>query len=134
VKVICPYCDNPAELVDGTTVYPHRPDLGHLKFWNCAPCNAYVGTHKNSRRHKPLGRLANAELRNWKGFAHGAFDPLWETMVIRDNIKAVKARGRAYKWLAAQLEIDIKDCHIGMFDVAMCKRVVGLCHRTRVIM
>ena len=114
----CPYCGKAAELVDGSYVYPHRYDLAHKQFWVCTPCDARVGCHSNSIQ--PLGRLANAELRGWKMQAHAAFDPIWKR-------KYMRSRGVAYSWLANQLELKKKDCHIGMFGVDMCKRVVEVC-------
>ena len=45
-SVDCDYCQKPAELVTGATIYPHRNDLAHLRFWRCVPCEAYVGCHK----------------------------------------------------------------------------------------
>jgi hypothetical protein len=75
-----------------------------------------VGTHKNSKEHKPLGRLANAELRAAKKRAHAAFDPLWKSGHMK--------RGSAYAWLSDTLGIDKKDAHIGMFDVERCNAVV----------
>lgn len=123
-SVICPYCDAPAALATGAEVYPHRTDLSHKFFWQCAPCGAYVGTHKDSHDHAPLGRLANAELRQWKTRAHAAFDPLWRPGRMR--------RKDAYAWLAKVLEIEVRDCHIGMFDIVQCKRVVEACKAKRI--
>jgi len=67
-----------------------------------------------------MGRLANAELRAAKTYAHRAFDGMWQGGGI--------LRAKAYAWLAKQLGIEVKDCHIGMFDVPMCERVVQLCN------
>src|SRR5436309_3529676 len=39
----CPYCGHFARLVGGDVIYPHRPDLSELWFWQCAPCDAHVG-------------------------------------------------------------------------------------------
>lgn len=118
MKVRCDYCGKPARLVTGLVIYPHRPDLSHLRFWMCDPCSAYVGCHKNSDRHVPLGRLANAELRTWKQQAHSNFDPLWKSGEM--------SRRDAYTWLADQMKLDFKKCHIGMFNVEQCKRVVQI--------
>lgn len=118
----CPYCHNSAHLVTGQIIYPHRPDLWKYKFWLCAPCEAYVGCHKQGDGTRPLGRLANRELRDAKQAAHLAFDPLW-----RNKGKAALSRKEAYAWLAEQLDIDPKDCHIGKFDVARCKAVIAIC-------
>lgn len=97
----------------------------------CRPCDAWVGVHKGT--DQPLGRLANKELRQWKQKAHASFDPLWEAKLQRrrqergPSYKKTWARGSGYAWLARQLGIQIKQCHIGMFDVEMCKRVIGVC-------
>lgn len=48
--VKCDYCGNDAMLVSGRAIYPHRPDLFRLNFWQCAPCDAYVGCHKREGR------------------------------------------------------------------------------------
>lgn len=114
----CPYCGMDAELVGGDVIYPHRPDLHGKMFWSCHPCQAYVGCHDGTIN--PLGRLANAELRAAKISAHMAFDPLWRGSNSR-------SRRSAYRWLASRLGIKEGECHIGMFDVAMCKRVVEVC-------
>lgn len=112
----CPYCQAASECVDGTVIYPHRPDLAEKKFWRCAPCDAYVGCHDGTP--EPFGRLANAELRQAKTKAHIAFDPIWRTGRM--------TRSDAYRWLAEKLGISIDECHIGMFDVEQCEKVVHL--------
>lgn len=114
--VICPYCQQRAELVGGERIYPHRRDLYSRKFWLCTPCGAYVGTHKTSKDGAPLGRLADANLRSAKCAAHAAFDPVWKDGHMK--------RKDAYAWLANKLGIERKQCHIGMFDEQMCLRVV----------
>ena len=111
---ICPYCGKFSKLVTGEQIYPHRKDLFNMSFYSCQPCDAYVGTHKGTI--KPLGRLANKELRIAKSAAHRAFDPLWKYGDMK--------RKEAYKWLAEVLSINVKDCHIGMFDIEMCEDVV----------
>ena len=117
---ICPYCDHESEKVTGKAIYRHRPDLYSKTFYFCSTCDAYVGC--NSGTNKPLGRLADAELRKAKNEAHRAFDPLW-----RDNENLT--RSKAYRWLSEKLGIDKRDCHIGMFDVDTCRRVVAACQR-----
>ena len=120
MNVTCPYCQQPAQLVSGLIIYPHRLDLGRLKFWLCKPCKAYVGCHKNGDGTKPLGRLANAELRAAKSAAHLAFDPIWKTKIM--------IRTEAYYWLAKQLGIKPTQCHIGEFDIEQCKKVIMECN------
>lgn len=119
IGLLCPYCVSEPELVGGEVVYPHRPDLYEKRYYLCRPCDAYVGCHPGTT--EPLGRLANSELRKAKQEAHAAFDPKW---MLKDG---KHRRKYAYAWLASQLRIDSKDCHIGMFDVETCRRVVEIC-------
>lgn len=125
---LCPYCDQFSKLAMGSEIYPHRPALKELKFWQCAPCKAYVGCHKegalitvNGKRmisdgKVPLGRLADAELRRAKSAAHQALDGLWRTRMM--------SRNATYRWLAKELQMSVDDCHIGMFNLEQCKAVI----------
>lgn len=122
-SIICAYCNNPAPLVKGDAIYPHRPDLFDLNFYQCVPCKAYVGCHKGT--DNPLGRLANAELRQWKSNAHKVFDLIWREGHMK--------RKDAYKALAAEMGIEPKKCHIGMFDVQQCKQVYAICKSGKLI-
>lgn len=114
ITPICPYCKNFSRQVTGKTLYPHRKDLHKLKFYQCVPCDAYVGCHGISDR--PLGRLANCELRSAKSAAHRMFDAIWKNSHM--------SRSDAYSWLSRKLGIAGSDTHIGMFDVAQCERTV----------
>lgn len=125
--LLCPYCDEPAMPVSGRVIYPHRSDLWTKPFWRCGPCRAWVGCHPGTER--PLGRLADAELRIAKLAAHSAFDPLWKAKMRRDGCSKGKARGAGYAWLAEQLGIEKKRCHIGMMNADECRRVVEVCQR-----
>lgn len=116
-KVVCPYCNRIADRVTGSTIYPHRRDLHRLRFYRCEPCDAYVGTHKGT--WQPLGRMANKELRAAKIEAHLEFDFIWKTGIM--------TRTGAYLWLATKLQIEPAVCHIGMFDIEMCKKVIRVC-------
>ena len=110
--VICQYCKKPAKFVDSKIIYGKSYGMIYL----CKDCNAYVGVHKGTSR--PLGILANAELREWKKKAHASFDPLWKTKLM--------TRREAYEWLAKQMGKSLEKCHIGMFDVSECEQVVDL--------
>ena len=114
-KVFCDYCGRRAEYVDSKVVYGRSYGMIYL----CRNCMAYVGVHKGT--DKPLGRLANAELRHWKIQAHDAFDPLWKYGPFKGR------RNEAYAWLASQMGLPVEKTHIGMFDVQQCKRVIQIC-------
>jgi ssDNA-binding Zn-finger/Zn-ribbon topoisomerase 1 len=114
VVPICPYCGSKSECRDSKVIY-HGRSYGPA--WICGnypDCDAYVGCHPGTRR--PLGRLANAELRAAKKAAHAAFDPLWQSGGM--------SRKEAYRWLAGALGLE--ECHIGEMDVEECGRVVEL--------
>ena len=115
--LLCPYCGDPAKLVGGDAIYPSRPDLYSKKFWRCNPCHAYVGCHPGTET--PLGRLADGPLRKAKMDAHAAFDPIWKEGRLY--------RGQAYAWLAQALNLTQDECHIGMFDLEGCQKVVEVC-------
>lgn len=108
----CPYCGKPSDLLNGAEVYPHRPDLADRKFWVCKPCDARVGCHGKGIR--PLGTLANAELRGLRRNAHRVFDMLWANREHR-----LKLYEQARKDLGLE-----DDLHIGEADEELCRRVI----------
>lgn len=114
-KVYCPYCGNRAELVDSIVIYRVR---SYGMIYLCRPCDAYVGTHRGTRR--PLGRLADKELRKWKKNAHACFDPIWKHGRFKGK------RNKAYSWLAEQMGLPVEETHIGMFDVSQCEKVIKI--------
>lgn len=68
----CPYCGAAAQLVTGAKLYPHRPDLAHLKAWQCYPCAASVGCHDGTTT--PKGPLADGPTRRARfGKARGVY-------------------------------------------------------------
>lgn len=111
--LVCPYCGNESQLVDSAVIYGKSYGMIYL----CKPCDAYVGTHKSDNK-TALGRLANKELREAKKSAHFWFDQIWKDGII--------TRSDAYTWLSIEMEIHVNFCHIGMFDVAQCNKVVEL--------
>ena len=115
------------------TIY-HGRDFGPV--WICTPCEAWCGCHKQT--NVPLGRLANLELRRAKMSVHSVFDPLWQDWLTAypgaqppyGHLARI-ARTRTYRWLAEQLGISFADCHVGMFDVSLCRRTVELIERLK---
>jgi len=117
INITCPYCGQRAKYVDSKIVYGKSYGMIYL----CSDCDAYVGVHKGT--DKPLGRLADKELRYWKMAAHEAFDPIWKTKRMKRN--------QAYKWLAERMGLSPKETHIGMFDVSQCKKVIKICENSK---
>ena len=123
-KPYCRYCKNDIHLYYiGDAEYPYQKDYGPV--WKCVPCDAYVGCHNGTER--PLGLVADAATRAAKIKAHAAFDPLWMRKMLKEGISKSVARGAGYRWLADQLGIPKEKCHIGMFSVDTCLRVIEIC-------
>lgn len=120
----CRYCLLPAALLRfGDAGYPYQVDYGPV--WACVKDRAWVGCHPGTEN--ALGGLANAELRAAKMAAHAAFDPLWQAKMRRDKCTKRKARNAGYAWLAGELGIPVKKCHIGFMSLEECQRVVEIC-------
>jgi len=120
----CRYCLLPAVLLrHGDAGYPYGADYGPT--WTCTPCQSWVGCHPGTEN--ALGGLANAELRKAKQAAHAAFDPLWQAKIRRDKCSKGQARRAGYRWLAEQLGIPFKRCHIGYMNLDECRKVVEVC-------
>lgn len=104
----CPYCNGQAILKDSSIVYGRSYGM----IWICEnypKCDSFVGTHKATL--KPLGTLANAELRALRIKCHAEFDKLWK----EKNFK----RQTAYKHLAKFMKID--EPHFGEFTKEQCE-------------
>lgn len=120
--VYCNYCLQPAKLVTGDYLYPHihffndKIPAHSVYFWHCKPCDAWVGTHKNSKKNPPLGSLANKELRIARRNAHAVFDTLFKDKAM--------TRTEAYRWLSEALGLPVDDCHIALFTIEQCEKTV----------
>ena len=89
-------------------------------------CDTRVGCHKGT--NIPLGTMAGAELRKFRSIAHDNFDFLWTHFIYELNITKHEARNETYNWLAEELKIPTKDCHIALFDIETCRRVAAICN------
>lgn len=76
------------------------------------PADAYLD-------RKALAAPPGSELARARIEAHAAFDPLWKHGGV--------SRFDAYNWLAIQMHLPVSACHMVLFDVAQCQRVVALC-------
>lgn len=110
---VCPYCGTKPELIDSADIY-NGTSYGPI--FICRPCGAYVGVYENT--NKPLGRLANVELRKLKKQAHEVFDQIWKLKY--------KRRYYAYRWLSEKLQRPYEYTHIGMMDIGECQKVIEL--------
>lgn len=113
---LCPYCHSPARLVLAKDVLK-KDNMEYA--WVCSKypnCDAYVAAHRNSG--KPMGPLANSELRKLRFEAHEKFDQIWKTGIMDKE--------DAYRWLASSLSLKSKHAHIGKFSEYYCKETIKL--------
>lgn len=118
-QVVCPFCKSSVSLVDSAKVY--RRSYGFIYLCDRYPlCDARVRCHPNS--NKPLGTLADKELRRWRSLTHRHFDPLWQSGIFT-------SRNAAYKWLARVMGLPPAKTHVGMFDKQQCIRAIRVVRR-----
>lgn len=79
--IMCHICgkEQACTLVTGKKIYPHYDSLHGLYFWECPDCGGYVGTHKNSKKHAPLGSIVGQEVKDIRKKIHYEMDPLWQS-------------------------------------------------------
>ena len=116
VAVRCPYCDERARCVSGSGMYPDRAELHRKNFYVCFRCDASVGCHPGTRT--PLGRLADSTLRKTRQQSHALLDQLMKQRRM--------TRGDVYRWLATELNLPARECHIAQFDLQQCERLIAV--------
>lgn len=95
MRIYCCYCrkEVQAGLLKGKQIYPHRPDLYNLNFYECPICGRYVGTHKGTTR--PLGCIPTEAIKIARQKVHAKMDPLWKNRLI--------SRKQLYKQISDKL-------------------------------
>jgi hypothetical protein len=123
----CPQCHRRAPLVDSTVAYKGS-DYGRLVYY-CEDCDTSVGCHAGTT--KPLGTMANAELRRLRVAVHNLFDPIckmvYESRRLKDpKCSKSKVRKDCYARLAERMGIPAEMCHIGNFGDDQCRRAIEI--------
>ena len=109
--VNCPYCGKEAVMVTSKQFYGRDYKTN---IWLCGPCEAYVGTHKNTKT--PLGTLAKSKLRQLRKTAHSLVDPMWRSGKM--------TRTQVYDWIAQEMNIPKDDAHIALFNEKQCSIII----------
>ncbi len=110
--MFCPYCKQEAKWCENKEKYGRNFGKSYMCYF-CKDCDAYVGTHQNTRR--PLGTMANAELRWWRIKAHEIIDRRWKSGEMK--------RKTMYKMLDEMMG---KTMHIGQSTIEECKKIIEL--------
>ena len=112
----CPYCGSPVVLRSADGIY--RENARHTMLYVCSrypQCDVYARVHSGT--NKPVGTLANRELRSLRNEAHHHFDQLY--------LSGLMTKQEAYLWLAALLQAPLSQAHIGYLGEYYCKQVIA---------
>jgi hypothetical protein len=110
--LICPYCGKEALWCDNKEIYGRSIGRSHMIYY-CGRCDAYVGCHNNTT--KPLGTMANKELRQARIKAHDHLDKFWKS--------GTWSRTEMYTKVSIELG---KRIHMGESDLEMCQKIIAL--------
>lgn len=112
----CPYCGAKGELETNSAKYYKGRDFGSIWICKTRGCDSRVGCHRGTTR--PLGRMANIELRKLRHQCHELIDPFWK------NRKFLRVS--VYKHIADLMGIPKKKAHIGIFNEHECRKLLEL--------
>lgn len=110
----CPYCGKGTHKMPASMIYG-RGYSGYLFVCDNFPrCDSYVGCHRDTG--KPLGTLANRELRKYRQQAHKVFDRMWQMGTVN--------RDDAYGWMCRLLGVTMEEAHISMLNIEQCQKII----------
>lgn len=106
-KIYCCQCQRTvsARLRNGQDIYPHRPDLVHIPFWQCPECFNYVGCHhKTSNPTTPLGVIPTPAIKELRKTIHSLLDHYWQSgQLTRNQIYHRLSQHLGYTYHTAEL-------------------------------
>ena len=112
------HCGARAMLRPASVIHGKKAKEKYLYICSRYPaCDSYVGVHQKTL--KPLGTLADKELRAKRIQAHQIFNRLWESGLMK--------KWQAYKWMEAKFGLNSEQAHIGKFSEYMCDELIALC-------
>lgn len=113
----CSYCKKQARFCENKEIYGRNYGKSYMCYY-CQDCDARVGVH-NNRADKPLGTMANKELRHLRVKVHSIIDPLWKSGKMK--------RKQVYKLLEDTFGRKI---HIGESDEKTCLEIIKIYGKT----
>jgi len=116
--MICPYCKKEARWCENKEIYGKNYGVSYM-CWLCKDCDAYVGCHQNTK--KPLGSMANQNLRDLRVECHQMFDRLWKDGKM--------TRDQAYRWMQRNMKLPEERAHIGELRESGCKWLIKILRR-----
>lgn len=121
MNIFCCECrrDMNCNLIKGNVAYPHRENLFSLNFYQCPVCKNFVGVHKGT--YRPLGVIANSEIKNARRHIHNLLDPIWKTGKI--------GRKKCYKLISEELGYEYHTANLKTIDE--CRTVYRIIQRIK---
>lgn len=120
-EIWCPYCGRKAVLRSASYIYGENCIQPQKPVYVCSGypehCDAYVGAHEHNL--KPMGTMANGELRHLRIEAHHALNAI-------TNAGYMTKKG-LYIWLANKMNLHEKDMHIAQFSFYRCGESIRIC-------
>lgn len=116
----CPYCGGKPKYISGNKLY--NKNIGMI--YVCENCDAYIGVYGSTKR--PLGRLANSELRKKKQETNYYINAIIQKAVKKGQHRS-EAKKSTLKWLGNNLEVDVTHMQTNMFDIDLCEETIKLC-------
>ena len=116
----CPYCGKNVVFrsADGVS----KENKFNTMLYVCSDypkCDAYVRVKPGTKR--PMGTLADSNLRALRTEAHFYFDQLHESGAM--------TKQQAYQWLAYKVSAPLSQAHIGYMREYYCQRVIEECKK-----
>lgn len=111
----CPYCGSTVVYKSGKEMFKSCPEgVNYYVCTNYPECDTFIKTMPNS--NKPIGTLANKELRMLRRDAHSYFNQLY--------LSGAMSKEEAYLWLANTLGCPKREAHIGQLREYSCKLII----------
>lgn len=110
--VLCPVDNKPAPWVENKEKYGRNFGKSYMAYY-CKEHDTYVGCHNNTRR--PLGTMADGELRKLRMAVHAKIDPLWKSGEHR--------RSDVYQYLSSKLGYQF---HTGESTKEVCRQILEM--------
>jgi|DEB0MinimDraft_6_1074348.scaffolds.fasta_scaffold98348_2 hypothetical protein len=108
MEIYCCGCgkDTQARLTTGKEVYRNQEYLHELYFWKCDTCKNFVGTHKGSKHHAPLGVIPTPGIKKMRQFLHNHIDSMWGRgkSLSRGQLYAAISRDLGYPYHTANIK------------------------------
>ena len=111
----CPYCGSPVVYRSADGIY--KENKNNVMLYVCSnypKCDAYVRVHPGT--NKPVGSMANQQLRVLREKAHKAFDKIHKSGIM--------TKQEAYYWLANLIDAPLSEAHIGYLREYYCQKVL----------